>query len=97
VVFWPGGRPWTRKEGVLLGTMPDGELAARIGRTAEAVRVMRTRLGIATTLDHGADAPTCPAIAVRPVAKPTCPTCVRQGAQAANFAGPLLDSVVLLC
>jgi hypothetical protein len=46
------GRPWTRKEKALLGTMPDGELAARIGRTAEAVRIMRGRLGIATALDR---------------------------------------------
>jgi hypothetical protein len=48
----PGGRPWTRKEKALLGTLPDGQLAARIGRTAEAVRVMRGRQGIATVLDR---------------------------------------------
>jgi hypothetical protein len=43
---------WTAKELALLGTMPDGELAARIGRTLGAVRVMRTRLGIPTALDR---------------------------------------------
>jgi hypothetical protein len=43
---------WTTMELALLGTMPDGELAARIGRTLGAVRVMRTRLGIPTALDR---------------------------------------------
>jgi hypothetical protein len=42
----PGGRPWTRQELKLLGKMPDAELAARIGRTRNAVRVMRGRLGL---------------------------------------------------
>ena len=37
----PGGRPWTQKELDLLGTVPHGELAARIGRTETAVRVKR--------------------------------------------------------
>jgi hypothetical protein len=49
-----GGRPWTVKELRLLGTMPDDELAERIGRTAGAVRVMRTHRGIATARDRRA-------------------------------------------
>jgi hypothetical protein len=48
----PGGRPWTAKELRLLGTVPDEELAARIGRTAGAVRIMRTRLGIPSAEDR---------------------------------------------
>jgi len=48
----PGGRPWTGKEKALLGTMRDGELATRIGRTANAVTVRRLRLGIPTALDR---------------------------------------------
>jgi hypothetical protein len=47
-----GGRPWTAKELRLLGTVPDDELAERIGRTAGAVRVMRTRRGIASAEDR---------------------------------------------
>jgi hypothetical protein len=47
-----GGRPWTVKELRLLGTMPDDELAERIGRTVEAVRSMRTRCRIATAKDR---------------------------------------------
>jgi hypothetical protein len=43
---------WTKKELALLGTMPDGEVAGRIGRTNGAVRVMRTKLGIPTALDR---------------------------------------------
>jgi hypothetical protein len=46
----PGGRPWTRKELKLLGTLPDAELAARIGRTKNAVRVMRVRRGLPNPL-----------------------------------------------
>jgi hypothetical protein len=49
-----GGRPWTVKELRFLGTMPDDELAERIRRTAGAVRVMRTRRGIATAKDRRA-------------------------------------------
>jgi hypothetical protein len=45
------GRWWTKKELNLLGKLPDEEVAARIGRTPGAVRVMRTRLGIATARD----------------------------------------------
>ena len=48
----PGGRPWTPKELRLLGTMPDDELAERIGRTAKAVRQMRTGRGIPSAEDR---------------------------------------------
>jgi hypothetical protein len=48
----PGGRPWTEAELGLLGTMPNDELAEQIGRTAGAVRCMRTRRGIATAEDR---------------------------------------------
>jgi hypothetical protein len=47
----PGGRPWTRQELKLLGKIPDAELAARIGRTENAVRLMRTRCSAARALD----------------------------------------------
>jgi hypothetical protein len=40
------GRWWTRKELKMLGTAPDSIVAARIGRSPNAVRVMRSRLGI---------------------------------------------------
>src|SRR5438045_9326696 len=40
----PGGRPWTAGEVALLGSAPDAEVAARVGRTQTAVRVMRARL-----------------------------------------------------
>jgi hypothetical protein len=48
----PGGRPWTAEELALLGTVPDGDLAAQIGRTVLAVRVMRTCRGIPTAVDR---------------------------------------------
>ncbi|MFO0798988.1 MAG: hypothetical protein U0804_16085 [Gemmataceae bacterium] len=40
------GRGWTAEQEALLGTMPDAEVAARIGRTVEAVRCRRTAAGI---------------------------------------------------
>jgi hypothetical protein len=40
------GPRWTPAELALLGTMPDDALAAQIGKTPGAMRVMRTRLGI---------------------------------------------------
>jgi len=40
------GPPWSREHLQLLGTLPDADVAARIGRTEEAVRVMRSRQGI---------------------------------------------------
>jgi hypothetical protein len=48
----PGGRPWEEKELALLGTEPDEALAARFGRTPNAVRVMRTRRGVPTARDR---------------------------------------------
>jgi hypothetical protein len=36
----------------LLGTMPDADLARRIGRTVEAVCVRRTQLGIPSARDR---------------------------------------------
>jgi hypothetical protein len=43
---------WTAEQLALLGTMPDADVAARIGRTVEAVRAQRTRRGIATARDR---------------------------------------------
>jgi hypothetical protein len=43
---------WTQRELDLLGTLPDTKVAARIGRTANAVRIMRTRRGIPSALDR---------------------------------------------
>jgi hypothetical protein len=34
---YPGGRPWTPEEDALLGTLPDGEVAERLGRSRIAV------------------------------------------------------------
>jgi len=48
----PAVPPWTRRELRLLGKLPDEEVAAKIGRTARAVRIMRTRLGIPTARDR---------------------------------------------
>jgi hypothetical protein len=42
----PWGRKWTAEELALLGTWDDGEVAARTGRTADAVRLARDRKGI---------------------------------------------------
>ena len=48
-----GGRPlWSQAELRLLGTMPDDEVARRIGNTAEAVRVKRSRLYIPNPVDR---------------------------------------------
>jgi hypothetical protein len=46
------GPLWSAEELALLGTMPDEDLAKQLGRTKEAVRVQRTRLGIATARDR---------------------------------------------
>jgi hypothetical protein len=43
---------WTDEELALLGTMPDDELAAQIGRTVEAVSLKRTRQGIPKARDR---------------------------------------------
>ena len=40
------GPLWTAEEIALLGTAPDEEVARRVGRTLNAVRFMRDRLGI---------------------------------------------------
>src|SRR5262245_26532891 len=39
-------RQWKKAELQLLGTAADAEVAERIGRTTNAVRIMRTRLGV---------------------------------------------------
>ena len=49
-----GGRAWTDSELALLGTVPDDELATRIGRTETAVQAMRARRGIRTAKDRRA-------------------------------------------
>jgi hypothetical protein len=46
------GPRWTKAERDLLGRLPDEAVAARTGRTANGVRVMRTRLGIPTVRDR---------------------------------------------
>jgi hypothetical protein len=43
---------WTAAELARLGTLPDHQLAEQLGRTATAVRVKRTRLGIASACDR---------------------------------------------
>jgi hypothetical protein len=43
---------WSPAELKLLGRLPDEEVAARTGRTPNAVRVKRTRLGIPTARDR---------------------------------------------
>jgi hypothetical protein len=40
------GAWWTDEELALLGTLPDAEFAARIGRTLTAVRVKRQKVGM---------------------------------------------------
>jgi hypothetical protein len=46
------GPRWTKRQLAMLGTMPDAEVAAKIGRTPNAVRIMRERLGIPTFEDR---------------------------------------------
>jgi hypothetical protein len=46
------GQGWTQDELRLLGKLPDAGVAARTGRSANAVRVKRTRLGIPTVRDR---------------------------------------------
>jgi hypothetical protein len=46
------GPRWAKAELDLLGRLPDEAVAARTGRTANGVRVMRTRLGIPTARDR---------------------------------------------
>jgi hypothetical protein len=46
------GPHWTKAQLRILGTEPDDLVAAKIGRTVSAVRIMRTRLGIPTARDR---------------------------------------------
>jgi hypothetical protein len=46
------GPRWTAAELALLGTLPDAEVAERIGRTVGAVPCKRTTLGIGTARDR---------------------------------------------
>jgi hypothetical protein len=46
-------RQWKKAELRLLGTLPDAEVAERIGRTTNAVRIQRTRLGLPDPGGHG--------------------------------------------
>src|SRR5262249_8953770 len=46
-------RQWKKAELQLLGTLPDEEVAARIGRTTNAVRIQRTGLGLPDPGGHG--------------------------------------------
>ena len=48
----PAIPPWTEEELALLGTAPDAEIAARIGRTEKAIWVMRSKLHIRTICDR---------------------------------------------
>jgi hypothetical protein len=43
---------WTPDQLAMLGTMPDEDLARRIGRTTEAIRCRRTELGIPSARDR---------------------------------------------
>src|SRR5262245_45181901 len=43
------GPRWTTEDLALLGTIPDAEVGRRTGRSANAVRIKRERLGIART------------------------------------------------
>jgi hypothetical protein len=46
------GPRWTKAQVRLLGTMPDEDMAAKVGRSPNAVRLMRTRRGISTFRDR---------------------------------------------
>jgi hypothetical protein len=48
-----GARLWTAEEDALLGTMPDAEVARRVGRTVRAVRARRRVLRIPSTSGKG--------------------------------------------
>jgi hypothetical protein len=47
-----GPRRWKPEQLALIGTAPDDEVAARIGKTPKAVQVMRKRLGIPIAVDR---------------------------------------------
>jgi hypothetical protein len=46
------GAGWSRAELRMLGKLPDAEVAARTGRSENAVRVKRTKLGIPSVRDR---------------------------------------------
>jgi hypothetical protein len=46
------GPRWTKAQLCLLGTEPDYVVAAKIGRTTNGVRIMRTQLGIPNAYDR---------------------------------------------
>jgi len=46
------GPLWTREQLALVGTLPDAEVARRIGRSTTAVRVKRQRLSIPSAFDR---------------------------------------------
>src|SRR5262249_20618366 len=50
----PGGgrKLWTAADVALLGKLPDDQVARRVGRTVEGVRVKRAKLGIPTARDR---------------------------------------------
>jgi hypothetical protein len=48
----PLGLQWTPAQLRLLGQEPDEVVAGQVGRSANAVRIMRTRLGIPTARDR---------------------------------------------
>jgi hypothetical protein len=53
--LWNGSDPvkrWTAADLAHLGTLPDEDLAVKLGRAANAVRIKRTRLGIASACDR---------------------------------------------
>jgi hypothetical protein len=52
--LWKGGpgQPWTEAQLRRLGKEPDDVVAAKIGRTANAVRIKRTNVGIPTAKDR---------------------------------------------
>jgi hypothetical protein len=52
VIHWRRTRGWKARELRLLGKLPDEEVARRTGRTANGVRVRRTRRGIPTARDR---------------------------------------------
>jgi hypothetical protein len=75
------GPRWSDADLALLGTAPDAEVAARVGRSAQAVRIKRSRLGIPrrqgttrTTRNHqggGADRGRAAGRSIAPVPPPT--------------------------
>jgi hypothetical protein len=50
---WPGG--WTAEMDALLGTMSDGQVAKRVGKSRPAVRARRVKLGIPAAVSPEAE------------------------------------------